>query len=39
MSKKGHSANLTIPEHREVNRGTLRSIMRTAGLTIEQGAR
>jgi predicted RNA binding protein YcfA (HicA-like mRNA interferase family) len=27
---------ITIPDHRELDRGTLRSIIRQAGLTVEQ---
>jgi len=28
-------ANLTIPDHRELARGTLRALIRTAGITVE----
>jgi len=33
-----HSSRLpvTVPAHREVDRGTLRSILRTANLTVEE---
>ncbi|GBC96536.1 hypothetical protein HRbin16_02342 [bacterium HR16] len=29
-------AQVTVPDHRELDRGTLRSIIRQAGLTIEE---
>lgn len=29
-------ANLSIPDHQELTKGTLRSLIRTAGLTVEQ---
>jgi predicted RNA binding protein YcfA (HicA-like mRNA interferase family) len=36
MSKPGHMATLSIPNHPEVARGTLRSLIAKAGLTVEQ---
>lgn len=36
MTKPGHMATLSIPNHQEVARGTLRSLIAKAGLTIEQ---
>jgi predicted RNA binding protein YcfA (HicA-like mRNA interferase family) len=36
MVKEAHSATLSIPDHREVARGTLRSLIRAAGTTVEQ---
>jgi predicted RNA binding protein YcfA (HicA-like mRNA interferase family) len=36
MTKPGHIATLSIPNHQEVARGTLRSLIAKAGLTIEQ---
>ena len=36
MTKPGHMATLSIPNHSEVARGTLRSLIAKAGLTIEQ---
>jgi predicted RNA binding protein YcfA (HicA-like mRNA interferase family) len=36
MTKPGHSVTLSIPNHPEVARGTLRSLIARAGLTIEQ---
>ena len=35
MVKVGSSATLSVPNHREVARGTLRSLVRAAGLTVE----
>jgi predicted RNA binding protein YcfA (HicA-like mRNA interferase family) len=35
MVKPGHAATLSVPDHREVARGTLRTLIRRAGLTIE----
>jgi predicted RNA binding protein YcfA (HicA-like mRNA interferase family) len=36
MTKPGHMATLSIPNDQEVARGTLRSLIAKAGLTIEQ---
>jgi len=36
LVKEGHSATLSIPDHRAVARGTLRSLIRAANLTVEQ---
>jgi predicted RNA binding protein YcfA (HicA-like mRNA interferase family) len=36
MTQPGHIATLSIPNHQEVARGTLRSLIAKAGLTIEQ---
>ena len=36
MTRPGHMATLSIPNHSEVARGTLRSLIAKAGLTIEQ---
>jgi predicted RNA binding protein YcfA (HicA-like mRNA interferase family) len=36
MTRPGHMATLSIPNHPEVARGTLRSLIAKAGLTIEQ---
>jgi predicted RNA binding protein YcfA (HicA-like mRNA interferase family) len=36
MTKPGHMATLSIPNHADVARGTLRSLIAKAGLTIEQ---
>ncbi len=32
-------AQLTVPEHKELDRGTLRAIIRQAGLTVEEFVR
>ena len=34
--KEGEVATLSIPDHKEVARGTLRSLIRCAGLTVEE---
>lgn len=36
MVKEGHIATLSIPDHKEVGRGTLRSLIRSAGITVEE---
>jgi predicted RNA binding protein YcfA (HicA-like mRNA interferase family) len=36
MVKDGHIATLSIPDHKEVARGTLRSLIRSSGLTIAE---
>ena len=36
LVKGGHPATLSIPDHREVARGTLRSLIRRAGVTPEE---
>lgn len=35
LVKTGHPATLSVPDHSEVARGTLRSLIRRAGLTAE----
>jgi len=35
MLKPGHIASLSIPQHRELSPGTLRSLIRAAGITVE----
>jgi predicted RNA binding protein YcfA (HicA-like mRNA interferase family) len=35
MIKAGEIATLSIPDHEEVARGTLRSLIRSAGLTVD----
>ncbi|HSF47148.1 MAG TPA: type II toxin-antitoxin system HicA family toxin [Burkholderiales bacterium] len=35
MTKPGEIATLSIPDHKEVAKGTLRSLIHAAGLTIE----
>jgi predicted RNA binding protein YcfA (HicA-like mRNA interferase family) len=36
LIKKGHMATLSVPDHREVAKGTLRSLIRSSGLTVEE---
>jgi predicted RNA binding protein YcfA (HicA-like mRNA interferase family) len=36
LVKDGHSATLSVPDHKEVAKGTLRSLIRASGLTVEQ---
>ena len=36
MVKEGEIVTLSIPDHREVAKGTLRSLIRAAGLTIAE---
>jgi len=35
LTKPGHFATLSVPQHSEVARGTLRSLISKAGLTVE----
>ena len=35
MTKEGEIASLSIPNHKEVARGTLRSLIRSANLTVD----
>ena len=36
MVKAGQNVTLSIPDHKEVARGTLRSLIRSASLTVEE---
>jgi predicted RNA binding protein YcfA (HicA-like mRNA interferase family) len=36
LVKEGSIETLSVPDHREVAKGTLRSLIRHAGLTVEQ---
>ena len=36
LIKSGVPANLSVPDHRELDRGTLRTLIRAAGITVEQ---
>jgi predicted RNA binding protein YcfA (HicA-like mRNA interferase family) len=36
MTKPGHIATLSIPDHPHVARGTLRSLLAKAGITMEE---
>jgi predicted RNA binding protein YcfA (HicA-like mRNA interferase family) len=39
LVKEGARATLSVPDHKEVARGTLRSLIRAAGLTVEEFVR
>jgi predicted RNA binding protein YcfA (HicA-like mRNA interferase family) len=39
LTKEGHIATLSVPNHPQVARGTLRSLIARAGLTIEEFVR
>ena len=36
MVREGSNATLSVPNHKEVARGTLRSLIRAANLTVEE---
>jgi predicted RNA binding protein YcfA (HicA-like mRNA interferase family) len=36
MVKEGCRANLSIPQHKELSAGTLRALIRCAGMTVEE---
>jgi predicted RNA binding protein YcfA (HicA-like mRNA interferase family) len=36
MVKPGQIASLSIPDHKEIAKGTLRSLLRASGLTVEE---
>jgi predicted RNA binding protein YcfA (HicA-like mRNA interferase family) len=36
LVKDGHMATLSVPDHREIAKGTLRSLIRSSGLTVEK---
>ncbi len=36
MSRDGVRVNLSIPQHKELSLGTLRALIRNAGLTVEE---
>ena len=36
MLKAGHVASLSIPQHHELAQGTLRALIRAAGMTVEE---
>jgi len=36
MTKPGVRANLSIPQHKELSVGTLRSLLRSAGISVEE---
>lgn len=35
LVKEGHIATLSVPNHKEVAKGTLRALIRDAGLTVQ----
>ena len=35
LTREGHIASLSDPDHKEVARGTLRSLIRNSGMTVE----
>jgi len=39
MVKEGEMATLSVPDHKEVAKGTLRSLIRSAGMTVDEFAR
>jgi hypothetical protein len=36
MTQAGHRANLSIPQHKELSVGTLRALIRAAGMTVDE---
>ena len=36
LTKVGYIATLSVPDHKEVAKGTLRSLIRSAGLTVSE---
>lgn len=36
LVKEGEFASLSVPDHKEIAKGTLRSLIRSAGITVEQ---
>ncbi|MBI1388447.1 MAG: addiction module toxin, HicA family [bacterium] len=36
MTKEGNHANLSIPQHSELSIGTIRALIRNAGLSVEE---
>ena len=36
LIKPGETASLSVPDHKEVARGTLRSLIRAAGVTVQE---
>ena len=36
LVKENHNATLSVPDHKEVAKGTLRSLIRSAGITAEE---
>ena len=36
LVKENHNATLSVPDHKAVAKGTLRSLIRAAGMTVEE---
>ena len=36
LIKTGHAASLSVPQHREVAPGTLRALIRAAGMSVDE---
>jgi len=36
LVKAGHMATLSVPDHKEIAKGTLRSLIRSSGLTVDE---
>jgi hypothetical protein len=36
LIKEGHIATLSVPDHREIAKGTLRSWIRASGLSVDE---
>lgn len=36
MVKPGHIASLSVPNHKTIAKGTLRSLIRSSGMTVDQ---
>ena len=36
LTKTGQRANLSVPQHKELSTGTLRALIRAAGMTVEE---
>jgi predicted RNA binding protein YcfA (HicA-like mRNA interferase family) len=36
LVREGHHATLSVPDHKELAKGTLRSLIRAAGLTLDE---
>ncbi len=36
LVKEGHNVTLSVPDHKEVAKGTLRSLIRAAGITVPE---
>ena len=36
LVREGHPATLSVPDHKEVAKGTLRSLIRSAGIAVDE---